>query len=445
MADKTPIPHSAEAEQSVLGILLVYPQSADDALVRVDASDFYGAANIAIYEAIASLVERNAQVDPISVADKLKASGKLDAAGGMDYLKGLAASAGTEEMLFGHLQIIRETSKVRQLMAAGNKILEVAGTGDADAQQKIELAQEHISGLVDRVISHETFVMKDLLVEAVEDIDRRAQGDKPPGIPTGFDDFDRMVQINPGDLVVIAGRPSMGKTAYALQLIRNITGETGLPGLVFSLEMPKEQLVQRFLAQEGRIEFARIRNGLLHDEDWDKLTAALGKLHDLPLHINDQGGMTPQAIRSVARKLKRRAGLGAIAIDYLQLIKYQGREINKSAQVGEITADMKNLGKELGVPVILLSQLNRKVEDRQDKRPLMSDLRESGAVEQDADVIAMLYRDEYYNPDSTDKGVAEALIRKNRNGAVGTVGLAFEKEYVRFSNLANAWQSRAED
>ncbi|OQA33271.1 MAG: Replicative DNA helicase [Betaproteobacteria bacterium ADurb.Bin341] len=340
---------------------------------------------------------------------------------------------------------MRERSLLRQLVAAADEI-----AGDAlnplgrDAESLLDEAESKIFAIAESGNARqEGFLhINPLLTQVVERIQELHDRDNPSeitGVPTGFIDLDRMTSgLQPGDLIVVAGRPSMGKTAIALNMAEHVAVEVGLPVGVFSMEMGGTQLAMRMLSSIGRLDSSRVRTGRLNDDEWSKLSFALGKLHEAPIYIDESGGITPASLRARARRLQRQCGqLGLIVIDYIQLMNTSRQGENRATEISDISRAIKSLAKELHVPIIVLSQLSRKVEERNDKRPMMSDLRDSGAIEQDADVILMMYREEYYKPETQEKGIAEVIIGKQRNGPTGTVRLAFLGTYTRFENLAS--------
>lgn len=368
----------------------------------------------------------------------------LDRVGGPSYLGELVVAAPSGANIERHVELIRERSARRKMIRAADNI-KTAAASHGSLEQGTTLGIEEMFKILsdDGKLKAPDPVGK-LIPMVLDGIEKRQSGGLG-GIKTGFDDLDERLMggLRPGDLVVVAGRPSMGKTALGVQIGANAAMD-GNTVMVFTLEMSRQQITERLLAQVGGIEFSRIITGHLEDSDYDRMAAAIGRLHEVPLLIDDTGGMTVQDIAARARAQAKSGGLSLIVVDYLQIMGYPGRAMSRNDQLGEMSRQMKALAKELNVAFILLSQLNRDVEKRQDKRPLMSDLRESGAIEQDADLIVMMYRDDYYNPDSEFKGMAEAIIRKNRNGEVGVVGLRFEGTKVRFANIGNTW-SRPDD
>jgi replicative DNA helicase len=439
-------PHSVEAEQSVLGGLLLENEALDKIADLLTGGDFYRHDHRLIYEHICKLIERNKPADIVTVAESLESSAELSGIGGIAYLGALAQNTPTAANIRRYAEIVRERAVMRKLVEVGSSIAESAYSPQGrDAQQLLDEAEARIFQIAEGgKRSSEGFVdIKVLLPQVADRIDQLFQRDNPSdvtGVPSGFADLDSMTSgLQPGDLIIVAGRPSMGKTAFSLNMAENVALDTGLPVAVFSMEMAATQLAMRMIGSVGRLDQHRMRTGRLEDEDWVRLTTALGRLNDAPIFIDEGAGLSSFDVRARARRLHRQCGkLGLIVVDYLQLMAAPaGRQgENRATEISEISRSLKALAKELDVPVIALSQLNRSVEQRPDKRPVMSDLRESGAIEQDADVILFIYRDEVYNPDTPDKGTAEIIIAKQRNGPVGRVRLTFLGENTRFENFA---------
>ena len=433
-------PHSIEAEQAVLGGLMIDNGTWDQVADLVMEEDFYRKDHRLIFRAIAMLAEEGQPYDAVTLSEWLTSHNELNDAGGLAYLGTLAKNTPTAANIKAYATIVRERSILRQLIRVSTKIADSAynpdGRSSADILDEAEKQVFDIAERGSRAQSGFTGI-KDLLVKAVDRIDTLYQNDSAyTGIPTGFTDFDEMTSgLQNSDLIIIAGRPSMGKTSFAMNLVENAAIKNRSPVAVFSMEMPGEQLVMRMMSSLGRIDQHKIRTGKLEDTDWPRLTSAVGILNDAPIYIDDTPGMTPMEVRARARRIKREHGLGLIVIDYLQLMQSSGKSSeNRATEISEISRSLKGLAKELSVPVIALSQLNRGLEQRPNKRPIMSDLRESGAIEQDADVIVFIYRDEVYNEDSPDKGTAEIIIGKQRNGPIGMSRLTFLGQYTRFEN-----------
>jgi len=434
-------PQSVEAERSVIGALLISSDSWDGVAEVVAAADFYRPEHRAIFRQIALLVDRGEPVDVVTVSDRLLATGELDAAGGHTYLAELAEQTPTASNVRAYAKAVRERSVLRQLINAAQNIASAGFNPEGrSAEELVDEAERLIMQISESgQKAGGPRDMEGLLKGAIDRIEELYNtGGDITGLTTGFIDLDRMTSgLQPSDLVIVAGRPSMGKTSFALNLIENAALVSERPLMVFSMEMPAEQLVIRMLSSLGRIDQSRVRNGKLEQDDWPKLASATEKLKGTQVFIDDTPALTPTELRSRVRKLVREQGaLGMIMVDYLQLMRVAGANEGRTAEISEISRSLKAIAKEFKVPVVALSQLNRSLEQRPNKRPVNSDLRESGAIEQDADVIMFIYRDEVYNEDSPDKGVAEIIIGKQRNGPIGTCRLSFQGQFTRFENLA---------
>lgn len=439
---KTP-PHSREAEQSLLGGLLLdasgwWDQVAD----QVTKQDFYVPEHRLIFEAIAKLAEKNRPIDALTIYEQLDVMGEQENAGGVSYLSELAASAASASNVVAYAEIIRERAVLRHLIQVAGEISESARQpAGRSVSEILDAAESKVFKISeDRPSRGGPQDVRHYLDLALERIDHLYQSDSElTGLSTGFRELDRMTAgLQPADLVIVAGRPSMGKTSFAMCMVEAAVIKGDAPTLVFSMEMPGEAIVMRMLSSLGRIDQTKVRTGKLSSEDWPRLTSAFQLLNDRPLYIDDTPALTPTEMRSRARRVARQHGgkLGLIMVDYLQLMQVSGTSENRAGEISEISRSMKALAKEMHCPVIALSQLNRSLEQRPNKRPVMSDLRESGAIEQDADVICFIYRDEVYNENSESKGVAEIIIGKQRNGPIGTTRLAFLGQYTRFEDLA---------
>ena len=435
-------PHSVEAEQSVLGGLMLDNEAWLQVSEKLTDQDFYRRDHASIFRGVEALANAGKPYDIVTLAEWLEANGQLGAAGGLQYLAQLADNTPTAANIGAYADIVRERAVLRSLIRAGTDIAESAfRTEGRSALELIDEAERVVFQIAERESrGRKGFQpIKQLLVAALDRIDQLHQRDSPiTGVPTGYSDLDDKTSgLQPSDLVIIAGRPSMGKTAFALNLAQNAALHGDTPVAIFSMEMPSEQLAMRLLSSLGRIDQHKLRTGKLGDDDWPRLTHAVGHLSEVKLYIDDTPALTPGDLRARCRRLAREHGLGMVVIDYLQLMHVHGTSENRATEISEISRSLKALAKELNVPVLALSQLNRSLEQRGDKRPVMSDLRESGAIEQDADVIMFIYRDEVYNEDSTDKGIAEIIIGKQRNGPIGTIKLRFFGEFTRFENLAH--------
>ncbi len=440
-------PHSIEAESSVLGGLLLDNAAWDRIADLLVDADFYRYEHRTIFAAIASLVNASRPADVITVYEQLQSLGKADEVGGLAYLNGLAQFVPGAGNIRRYAEIVRERAILRKLVTASDEIATNAfnpkGRPVAQILDEAEQKIFHIGEEGSRM-KQGFQAMPQLVVQLLDRVQEMA--DNPAditGVPTGFYDFDRMTSgMQAGDLIVLAARPSMGKTALAINIAEHVALEEGLPVAVFSMEMGASQLAIRIVGSIGRIDQGRLRTGKLTDEEWPRLTEAIERLRNVSLHIDETPGLTPSELRANARRLARQCGrLGLIVVDYLQLMSGSGSDSseNRATELGEISRGLKMLAKELQCPVIALSQLNRSVETRTDKRPMMSDLRESGAIEQDADVILFIYRDDYYNKDSKEPGVAEVIIGKQRNGPTGTVTLTFLKPLTRFESMPQGY------
>jgi replicative DNA helicase len=434
-------PHSIEAEQSVLGGLLLDNQAWFNIGDRVGEHDFYRRDHQLIFSAIKALTENDKPCDIITLSEWLEMRNRLDSVGGLAYLGALAKNTPSAANITTYADIVRERSVLRQLVRVGTDIANSAfQTEGRSAEELLDEAEKQVFAIAEQGLRKGGFVaIKHLLASAVDRIDELFHKNNAiTGLSTGFKDLDEKTSgLQKSDLVIIAGRPSMGKTSFAMNLAESAAIHTKVPVAVFSMEMPGEQLAMRLMSSLGHIDQHKVRTGKLEDDDWPRLTSAISMLAETPLFIDDTPALSPTDLRARARRLAREQGdLGLIVIDYLQLMQVPGNKENRATEVAEISRSLKALAKELNVPVIALSQLNRGLEQRPNKRPVMSDLRESGGLEQDADIIMFIYRDEVYNEDSEDKGTAEIIIAKQRNGPTGTVRLAFLGQYTRFENFA---------
>ncbi|HEY1436095.1 MAG TPA: replicative DNA helicase [Casimicrobiaceae bacterium] len=440
-------PHSIEAEQSVLGGLLLDNGAADRIADFLSGDHFYSDAHRLLYNAIMQLIGDNKPADVVTVAEALGSINKLDYVGGMSYLAALVENVPTAANIRRYAEIVHERAILRRLAAAGGEISESAFHPlGRSVREILDQAETKVFEIAEHgARGQQGFQdIRPLLTQVVERIEFLYNRDNPSdvtGVATGFTDLDRMTSgLQEGDLIVIAGRPSMGKTSLALNIAEHVALVLKMPVAIFSMEMGATQLAMRLMGSVGRLDQQKIRTGRLTNDDWERLSGALGKLNDAPIHIDETPAMNALEVRARARRLARQYGgkLGAIVVDYLQLMEAVSDGENRATEISEISRSMKALAKELKVPVLALSQLNRSLEQRPNKRPVMSDLRESGAIEQDADLILFIYRDEVYNEDTQEKGVAEIIIGKQRNGPIGVVRLAFLGENTRFENLATA-------
>ncbi|WP_110649092.1 replicative DNA helicase [Salinicola peritrichatus] len=435
-------PHSLEAEQSVLGGLMLDNSSWDTVSERLVADDFYRHEHRLTFNAMSELAESAQPLDVVTLSEALERRDQLESVGGLAYLAELARNTPSAGNIRAYADIVRERATLRKLIQASRQIADSAYAPEGRASDELVNEAERLVFQISE--SRPKFGgpigMSQLLTKAVDRIDElfNMKGEMT-GISTGFRDLDEMTSgLQPSDLIIIAGRPSMGKTTFAMNLVEHAVVSGDKPVVVFSMEMPAESLMLRMLSSLGRIDQTRVRTGQLEDEDWPRLTSAVNLLKDRQLFIDDTPALSPNELRSRVRRIAREHGnIGMIMIDYLQLMQVPGLSENRTAEISEISRSLKGVAKEFNCPVVSLSQLNRSLEQRPNKRPVMSDLRESGAIEQDADVIAFVYRDEVYNTDNPDnKGLAELIIGKQRNGPIGTVHMAFIGKYTRFEDLA---------
>ncbi|HAU1903121.1 TPA: replicative DNA helicase [Legionella pneumophila] len=440
-------PHSVEAEQSIIGGLMLDNQVWDKVSNKLCETDFYRTEHRILFRAISALAKKDQPFDVVTLLDALKTRNELDDAGGEAYLFELANNTPSVANVTAYADIVREKSVQRQLIAVATEIADSAyNPAGREVPELLDMAETKVFAIGEQTASDGgPENIKSILVRAVEKIDALYHnGDAITGLATGLSDLDEMTSgLQPSDLIIVAGRPSMGKTTLVMNMAEHAAIKADRPVLVFSMEMPADSLAMRMMSSLGRIDQHRIRTGKLDDNDWPRVTSAVHMLSEAPLFIDDTPALSPGEMRARARRLAKEHGsLGLIVVDYLQLMKVPGFNAdNRTAEISEISRSLKSLAKELQVPVIALSQLNRSLEQRADKRPVMSDLRESGAIEQDADLICFIYRDEVYNEDSPDKGTAEIIVAKQRNGPIGKVRVAFLGKYTRFEDLAfNGYQ-----
>ncbi|MPZ42021.1 MAG: replicative DNA helicase [Betaproteobacteria bacterium] len=441
---RTP-PHSVEAEQAVLGGLLLDNSAWDKIGDFISEADFYRADHRLLYQYISRLIEGSRPADVITVTEALERSSKLAEAGGLSYLAALAQNTPSAVNIRRYAEIVRDRAVMRQLVGVGTEITESAFNPlGKSAEELINDAEAKVFAISEQgARGRQGFVeIRPLIAQVVERIDQlHANPSDITGIPSGYVDLDRMTSgLQGGDLVIVAGRPSMGKTALALNIAEHLGLVEGLPVAVFSMEMSGTQLVMRMIGSVAKVDQLKVRTGRIADDEWPRLTQAWGRLNEAPIFIDETPALNALELRARARRLHRQVGgpgLGLIVIDYLQLMSASSHGENRATEISEISRSLKALAKELSVPVIALSQLNRSLEQRPNKRPVMSDLRESGAIEQDADLILFIYRDEVYNPDTQDRGIAEIIVGKQRNGPIGTVKLTFQGQYTRFESYAD--------
>lgn len=439
--ERSPLPHSVEAEQAVLGGLMLDNKRLDAVLEIVSEVDFYREDHRQIFKMMLILQENLQPLDVVTLSEELHRHNQLDRVGGLAYLIEIANNTPSAANIVAYARIIRERSTLRQLISAAQEISKSSyNPAGLDSDDLLQMAEKRVAEIAeDRPKEGGLVGVNDLLKATVQRIDELFRsGSDITGVASGLADLDQRTSgWQPGELIILAARPSMGKTALALNFVESAMFTQAKPVLVFSMEMPSAALVMRMMSSIGRIDQTRMRNGKLTEEDWPKLSSAVAKMKDKLLFIDDTPGLSPQELRARVRRIFREHGNpGVIMVDYLQLMQTAGPSEGRTQEISEISRSLKALAKEFSCPVIALSQLNRGVEQRPNKRPMNSDLRESGAIEQDADVILFIYRDEYYNEDSPDKGIAELILGKQRNGEIGTCRAAFIGKYTRFDNLA---------
>lgn len=437
-------PHDIEAEQAVIGSMLTDKDAVISAIEVLKEEDFYREDNKAIYEAILNLYNRSEPIDIITVKSELESMGKFEQVGGLEYLAELPEKVPTTANSMKYIKIVEEKSTLRKLIKTANEIIELGYDPTEDVDDIMEGAEKKIFNVMQNKNQKGYAAMKDILVDSftqLEELYNRKQ--HITGVPTGFVDLDyKTAGLHSSDLVLVAARPAMGKSAFALNIATNAAIRAKVPVAIFSLEMSKEQMVNRILCSEAMVDSNKVRTGRLEEDDWTKLAEAIGPLSEAEIYIDDTPGISVMEIRAKCRKLKLEKNIGMVVIDYLQLVQGSNkRNGSREQEISEISRSLKILAKEIGVPVIALSQLSRAVEQRPDHRPMLSDLRESGAIEQDADIVMFLYRDDYYNQDSEKKGIAEVIIAKHRGGSTGTVELLWLGSYTKFVNLEKSFDN----
>jgi replicative DNA helicase len=434
-------PHSVEAEQAVLGSLMLDNATWEQVADRIREDDFYRQDHRLIFRAISELTDNNSPFDAVTLSEWLQSRGQLDQAGGLAYLATLARDTPTAANVRAYADIVRERSVLRHLIRVGGELADAAYRPEGrGTEELIDYAERQVFDIAERGgrLQRSFVKITELLSVAVDRLDALMHANNPvTGLATGLDKFDHMTAgLQAGDLIIIAGRPSMGKSAFAINIAEycSCRPENPVPTAIFSMEMSGQQVAMRLISSLGRIDQQKVRTGQLDQSDWQRVSSAIAIMSKAPMFIDDTGALTPTELRARARRLKREHNLGLMVVDYLQLMSVPGTRENRATEISEICRSLKSLAKELNIPVIALSQLNRSLEQRPDKRPIMSDLRESGSIEQDADLIAFIYRDEVYDKDSPDKGIAEIIVGKQRNGPIGTVQATFLGAYTRFEN-----------
>ncbi len=430
-------PHDQDAEQAVLGCMLFDNEGISSAFEKLNGDDFYRPDHKVIFEAITELFSENIQVDLITLKNKLEKNGVLEQVGGINYIAELAGTVSTSARINDYIKIVYEKSILRKLIKASALISEKSYSARDNLDDVLNTAEQSIFSILQNQKSEDFTHINDILISTIDKIEEIYYStEKITGIKTGFRDFDyKTAGLHPSDLILIAARPSMGKTAFALNIALNAAVNEKIPTAIFSLEMSKEQLANRLICSQAMIDAQKLRTGGLNSEDWEKIAQATGEISEAPIYINDIPGINSVQLRAMCRKLKLDAGLGLIIIDYLQLMSGHGKNDSRQQEISEISRSLKAIAREVNAPVIALSQLSRACEARADHRPMLSDLRESGAIEQDADLVAFIYRDEYYNPETEKKNQAEVIIAKQRNGPVGTVDLIWLGAYTKFANM----------
>src|SRR3954470_5289092 len=434
-------PQNLDAEESVLGAMLLSPGAIGAVTEAIDASDFYRESHAKIYKACLGLFARGEPVDAITVADELQERGELDAVGGRVRVHELARLVPASANAGHYARIVREMGILRGLISAGGQISQLGWDRPGEAADLLDKAEQIVFDLSQEQVSSEFSHIEELLKESFEKITALYEaGEEITGIASGYRELDRLTSgFQPGNLIIVAARPSMGKSALALCMAANMAVRQGIPVGLFTLEMSKAEVTQRLMCSEAKVESQRLRTGKLAPDDWPRLTAACDKLAKAPIYVDDTGSINMMEIRSKSRRLKsRHPDLGLIVVDYMQLMSSGGNVENRVQEVSQISRQLKGLARALDVPIIAPSQLSRAVEQRTDKRPILSDLRESGSIEQDADLVAFIYRDEYYNDESDQQGLAEVILAKHRNGPTDSVKLSFLKRYAKFADLAAA-------
>jgi replicative DNA helicase len=440
-------PRSEEAEIAVLGSMLLEENAISQAIELLEENSFYKDAHKKIFSVILSIYSENKPVDLITTTELLKKRKILDDVGGASFIASLTQAVPTAANISHYARIVREKYIVRSLITTSTKIAAEAYAEDANTEELLDRAERLIFDITSRKSESSSVAIKEVVKDSIETIDSLYQRkENITGIATGFHEFDIMTAgLQPSELIVVAGRPSMGKSALAACIAEHASIVEKVPTLIFSIEMAKEQLVQRMLCSHARVDFHKVRTGFLSQSDWPKITNAAGKLAESPVFIDDTPAISSLELRAKARRLKSQHNIGLVIVDYLQLMRSAYSGDNRQQEISEISRSLKALARELNAPVIAISQLSRAVEARSDRRPQLSDLRESGAIEQDADLVMLLLREEYYTPTPENRGLAELIIAKQRNGPVGSVHLAFIKEYTRFENLTRHHAELAEE
>ncbi|MCB2224631.1 MAG: replicative DNA helicase [Actinobacteria bacterium] len=433
-------PHNLDAEESVLGAVMLSADAANEALERLHPEDFYKPAHQSIFEAIRGLYDANQPIDAITVADALRRSDQLERIGGIEYLTALLERVPTASNVDFYAAIVDETASRRRLMKAGGEVTTLAMRSELPIEEVVDTAEATVLAVAERQVGDGLVPVGPMLQQSLERIEElHERGSDLTGLATGFTDLDRkLAGLQPANLVVIAARPSMGKSTLALNMAEHVAS-AGTTVAIFTLEMSKEEIVSRLLSGMARVDSTKLRTGQIDGNEWQRVSRAASQLFTMPLYVDDSSDLTITAVRAKCRRLKRKEDLGLVVVDYLQLMQGNARTENRQQEIAEISRSLKNLARELHVPVIAVSQLNRALESREDKRPRLGDLRESGAIEQDADIVMFIYRDEWYNPDKVEsKGLAEVKVEKHRSGATGTITMTFNPQITRFGSYTRA-------
>jgi replicative DNA helicase len=431
-------PHNVEAEESVLGSMLLSKDAIAEVLELLREDDFYRPAHRTVYRSVLELYSHGDAVDAVTVAEDLRRNGALADIGGAPFLHTLVASVPTAANAGYYARIVKEAGVLRRLIDVGTQIVQLGFETPQDTERAVDIAESLVYQVAQGRVTEDYHSLRDVLTGTLEAIERLHEDHREiTGVPTGFPNLDRLTSgLQPSNLIIVAARPAVGKSTFGLDVARHASVRAGVPTVVFSLEMSRTELVQRLMCAECTVDMQRLRTGRMEESDWTRLTRSLGKLADAPLYIDDSPGTTMMEIRAKCRRLKQRHGLGLVVVDYLQLMQPSKRFENRQQEVSEISRSLKLLAKELEVPVIAISQLSRQTEARSDRRPMLSDLRESGALEQDSDVVLFIYRDELYDPESPRKGEADLILAKHRNGPTDTVTVTFQGQYSRFAPMA---------
>jgi replicative DNA helicase len=431
-------PHNVEAEESVLGSMLLSKDAIAEVLELLREDDFYRPAHRTVFRSVLELYGHGDAVDAVTVQEELRRNGSLADIGGAPFLHTLVASVPTAANATYYARIVKEAGVLRRLIDVGTQIVQLGFETPQDTERAVDLAESLVYQVAQGRVTEDYHSLRDVLTGTLEAIERLHEEHREiTGVPTGFADLDRLTSgLQAANLIIVAARPAVGKSTLGLDIARHAAVKAGVPTVVFSLEMSRTELVQRLMCAECTVDMQRLRTGRMEESDWTRLTRSLGKLADAPLFIDDSPGTTMMEIRAKCRRLKQRHGLGLVVVDYLQLMQPSKRFENRQQEVSEISRSLKLLAKELEVPVIAISQLSRQTEARSDRRPMLSDLRESGALEQDSDVVLFIYRDELYDPESARKGEADFILAKHRNGPTDTVTVTFQGQYSRFAPMA---------